>query len=87
MAGKTTYWESVVTMWPILLSANVGVTGRQLLLLAPLVLIGFVLIITALIDLYRRETVRGSKLFWAIVIIFIGTIGPIAYFIFGRKDL
>jgi hypothetical protein len=65
-----------------------GVSTQELLLLAPLVLIGLTLIVVALIDLVRREDaeVRGSKLLWGIVIVVVGTIGPIAYFIFGRKE-
>ena len=71
-----------------LIASNQAITTSDLLLVAPLVLIGLVLIAVALIDLVRRENaeVRGDKLLWAIVIICIGTIGPIAYFIFGRKE-
>lgn len=74
-----------VLLTPIASSGSI--TAQDLLLVAPLVLIGLVLIAVALIDLVRRENaeVRGNKLLWAVVIICIGTIGPIAYFIFGRK--
>jgi hypothetical protein len=67
--------------------AIAGATGQPVLLLAPLVLIWLALMISALLDLARRPTVRGDKLLWAIVIVCIGTIGPIAYFIFGRKEV
>jgi hypothetical protein len=40
-----------------------------------------------LIDLARRETVRDGTLLWAIVIVFVGAIGPIAYFIFARQEV
>jgi hypothetical protein len=40
------------------------------------------------VDIYRRpaEEIRGSRWLWSVValVIFMG-IGPIAYFIFGRK--
>lgn len=53
----------------------------------PLVVLQLILTVAALIDLARRDKVTGSnKLIWALAIIFISTIGPIAYFIFGRKE-
>ena len=42
--------------------------------------------IFALVDLIKREQVKGSKVVWALVIILINIIGPIVYLIFGRKD-
>lgn len=46
------------------------------------------LLIAALIDIYRRpaEQINGSKAMWTGVA-FINTVGPIAYFIKGRKPL
>lgn len=40
----------------------------------------------ALLDLRRRpaEQIRGSKRIWTLVA-FINYVGPVAYFIFGRK--
>jgi hypothetical protein len=63
-------------------------TVRQRL---PLVLRGivqFVLLAAALADIYRRpaEEIKGSKWLWSVVAManFMG-IGPIVYFLFGRK--
>ena len=44
--------------------------------------------IAALIDLEREERqVRGgSKLVWALIIVFVNIIGPIVYFVAGRED-
>jgi len=45
------------------------------------------LLVTALIDLCKRspqEITGGDKRIWRVVV-FINTIGPIAYFLFGRK--
>lgn len=67
--------------------AIASATGQLVLLVAPLVLITLVLTVFALIDLVRQESVRGSKLLWGIVIILLATPGPIAYFIFGRKEV
>ena len=63
-------------------------TARQK---APFVLRGivqFALLVAALADIYRRpaEEIKGSKWLWvaASLMNFMG-IGPIAYFLFGRK--
>ena len=34
----------------------------------------------------RRERVRGPKWVWALVIVFVNYIGPIIYFVAGRRD-
>ncbi|MER1986936.1 MAG: PLD nuclease N-terminal domain-containing protein [Solibacillus sp.] len=55
------------------------------LLITPLFILQIVLLIWALIDLRKITTTNGPKWIWAIIILFINTIGPILYFIFGRK--
>lgn len=55
-------------------------------LIAPLILIQFILMVVALIDWVKRETTNGPKWLWLLIIIFINTIGPILYFIIGRGD-
>lgn len=57
--------------------------------IVPLVLVEIGLIVYSLLDLFKSERrVRGdSKLVWALVILFIGTLGPLAYLFFGRKDI
>ena len=49
-------------------------------------LVQFALLVAALWDLRRRpaEEIRGSKRMW-LGIVFINLVGPIAYFLFGRK--
>jgi hypothetical protein len=60
---------------------------RQYLpLLAPVILIQLILMVAALVDLIRRERTRGPKWAWALVIVLVNLIGPIVYFVFGRKD-
>lgn len=54
-------------------------------LLAPLFIIQAILLIVALIDLKRIHATNGPKWVWLLIIVFISTIGPIVYFIFGRK--
>jgi hypothetical protein len=59
---------------------------QYLPLLIPVVLIELVLMITALVDLIRRAQTRGPKWVWVLVIVLINFIGPIIYFVAGRKD-
>ena len=57
-------------------------------LLAPIVLIQLGLMVAALIDLERgdRRVRGGSKLVWALVIVFVNIFGPIVYFLAGREE-
>jgi hypothetical protein len=57
-------------------------------LVAPIIVIQLGLMIAALIDLERDERrVRGgSKLVWALVIVFVNVVGPILYFVAGRDE-
>lgn len=55
-------------------------------LLVPLFLIQLVLMAAALLDLARRETTRGPKWVWVLVVVFVNTIGPIIYFVLGREE-
>jgi hypothetical protein len=55
-------------------------------LLIPLFIIQVALMVIALIDVIRRERVRGSKVVWIVVIILVNIIGPIIYLLFGRQE-
>lgn len=55
-------------------------------LLLPIMLIQLVLLVVAIIDLIRTEETNGPKWVWALVILLISFIGPIVYFIFGRRN-
>jgi uncharacterized membrane protein YhaH (DUF805 family) len=54
--------------------------------LIPVLVIQLVLMISALVDLIRREHTRGPKWVWVLVILFVNYIGPIIYFVAGRKE-
>ena len=55
--------------------------------LIPLFVLEVALLVIALVDLVKRERVRGSnKVVWALVIIFISIIGPIVYLLLGRGE-
>jgi hypothetical protein len=58
------------------------------LILLPLVLIELGLVVFSLVDLFRpeRHVVGNNKLVWALIIVLVGTIGPIVYLLAGRKQ-
>jgi Phospholipase_D-nuclease N-terminal len=62
-------------------------TGTLVAVLLPLIILQIVLLVAALYDLTRpSRRVRGeSKVMWALIIIFVATIGPILYFLAGRE--
>ncbi len=64
----------------------VSIIKQYLPLLIPVILIQIILLIVALLDLIRREQTRGPKWVWAVVIVLVNIIGPIIYFLFGRKE-
>jgi len=68
--------------------SSTGIPGNLWALLAPLILLELLLVVFALVDIIRRDPrqVRGNKAVWILVILLIGTIGPILYFIAGRKE-
>ncbi|MBG9590712.1 PLDc N-terminal domain-containing protein [Cytobacillus firmus] len=55
-------------------------------IIAPIVIIQLILMAVAIIDLLKIEKANGPKWIWALVIIFINLLGPIIYFIFGRRS-
>ena len=54
--------------------------------IAPIFVIQLILLIIALIDLSKIKEANGPKWVWAIVIIVANIVGPIVYFVFGRKQ-
>lgn len=55
-------------------------------LLAPIAVLQLTLIIVAVIDFIRNKETNGPRLMWLFIILFIQIIGPILYFIIGRKQ-
>jgi hypothetical protein len=55
--------------------------------LIPLVVIELGLMIFALVDLARRQVVKGGQKWpWVLVIVLLGIIGPIFYLLVGREQ-
>lgn len=55
-------------------------------LIAPLLVLQLVLAVVAIIDIARIHDTRGPKWMWVVIALFVNTLGPIAYFIVGRKQ-
>ncbi|PKR76949.1 transcriptional regulator [Halalkalibacillus sediminis] len=60
--------------------------STMLQLLIPVVILQLVLAIVALVNLIKSDSVNGPKWVWALIILLINVIGPIIYFIFGRRN-
>jgi hypothetical protein len=59
-----------------------------LFLILPLVVIELGLVVFSLVDLFKpeRRVIGDNKLVWALIIVLVGTIGPIVYLLAGRKQ-
>lgn len=57
-------------------------------IILPLIVIQVGLMVWALYDLTRpgRQVRGGSKVVWALVVIFVNLIGPVLYFLVGREE-
>lgn len=54
--------------------------------LIPILVIELILLIVALVDCARAEETNGPKWVWVVVIIVLEILGPVLYFVFGRKN-
>lgn len=62
---------------------------NMMLLLLPLLILQFILTIVAVMSWYKADQdmrLNGNKWLWLVVILFINTIGPILFFIFGKRQ-
>ncbi|WP_438432530.1 PLD nuclease N-terminal domain-containing protein [Gorillibacterium sp. sgz500922] len=57
-------------------------------LLLPVFILQLILMVIAVTDLIRSEParIRGSKWLWAIVIVLGEVLGPVVYFVAGRRN-
>lgn len=63
----------------LLENVNVG-------LLIPILIVQLILLVIALINVIKADNTNGPKWVWVLIIVFINIIGPIVYFVFGRRD-
>ena len=54
--------------------------------LIPILLLQLGLMAYALVDLYRRERVRGPKWLWVPIIVLGELVGPVIYLLVGRVE-
>ena len=55
-------------------------------LIIPIIVLQFILMIVALVDVIRHQRTNGPFIMWIFIIILGNLIGPIIYFIFGRRN-
>ncbi|WP_235886332.1 PLD nuclease N-terminal domain-containing protein [Paenibacillus cymbidii] len=55
-------------------------------IIAPLIVLQLLLLVFALVSCLRQERTNGPKWMWVLLIVFISLFGPIAYFVFGRRN-
>jgi len=55
-------------------------------IIAPILIIQFILVVTALIALVKAERTKGPKWMWILIILFINIIGPVLFFVVGRRN-
>ena len=62
------------------------VVPEWLILVIPIAIVELVLVVAGLLDLARRERTKGPKWMWALIVLFVGVIGPVVYLVFGREE-
>lgn len=55
-------------------------------LILPILVLQFILMIVALIDVIRNKRTNGPFIIWILIIILGGIIGSIIYFVIGRRN-
>ena len=65
---------------------EIAMDSINLGLILPLFLIQGILIVVAVFDWIKQEgNVRGNRWVWLVIILVFTIIGPVLYFIFGRR--
>ncbi|MFC4404972.1 PLDc N-terminal domain-containing protein [Gracilibacillus xinjiangensis] len=54
--------------------------------IAPIFVLQLILMITALVSCIREEKTNGPKWLWILIILFINLLGPVLYFVVGRRN-
>jgi hypothetical protein len=55
-------------------------------LVAPIIVLQVILMIAALVSCLKQEETNGPKWLWVLIILFVNILGPILYFVMGRKN-
>ncbi|MER2088802.1 PLDc N-terminal domain-containing protein [Sporosarcina sp. JAI121] len=56
-------------------------------LILPIIVLQLILMTIALIDVIRHQRTNGPFIMWIFIIVFVNLIGPILYFVFGRRQV
>jgi len=59
--------------------------AHLLQMLWPLLVLQFILLVVALIAWFKTDETKGPKWVWLLIILFASMIGPILFFILGRR--
>jgi len=64
-----------------------GTLGEVLPFLIPLAVIELGLMVFALVDIARRQVVKGGRKWpWVLVVVVLGILGPLLYLLVGREQ-
>ncbi|WP_438314299.1 PLD nuclease N-terminal domain-containing protein [Sporosarcina sp. FA9] len=55
-------------------------------LILPILILQLILMVVALVDIIRNQRTNGPFIMWVLIIVLVNIIGPILYFIFGRRQ-
>nr|WP_041450092.1 PLD nuclease N-terminal domain-containing protein [Amphibacillus xylanus] len=58
---------------------------QLLQLLWPLLVLQFILLVVAIVAWFKTDETKGPKWVWLLVILFANIIGPILFFLIGRR--
>lgn len=59
--------------------------AQLLQMLWPLLVLQFILLVVALVAWFKTDQTRGPKWVWLLIILAVSMIGPILFFILGRR--
>lgn len=54
-------------------------------LVAPLAALQLILMVAALVSCLKQEKLNGPRWMWVLIIVFVNVLGPILYFVAGRR--
>lgn len=72
-------------MTPLFYYWSVSALPVPLPVILPIALLNLILAVVALVDLIRAERTQGPKWLWAVLIVCVQLLGPVLYFVFGRR--
>lgn len=55
-------------------------------IIAPFIIIQLILMVIAITDWVRSDQTNGPKWLWLIIICFVSILGPVLYFVIGRRE-